>query len=283
MLYERKTLHNTVCLRNYASARGWIAGSASEKTGIYEGRLEVKPNVMTSQNPLEDFGTDDIPYIKVSTDDMPCVDPRALNKLLSYELNELSLEQRERISEEIHGVKPGGGVSFQHTNMQLTREEQEEVIFRQFYEELDRYYFSEPVTLGMDSFGNNFAGIEYKYPAYRYARENGSELIRDRDFHLTFFGQGEGGSCPKEAAKRMMNYLELVRQVYHTDDVLFRPITLSDLNEGMGSKELMYEVAPIQILPLRDPSGRRVVVHLRDVGPASYPAIVRVSRPLGCC
>ncbi len=244
---------------------------------------------MTSQNPLEDFGrhyikvtTDDIPYIKVSTNDMPCVDPRAVNKLLSYELNELSLEHRERISEEIHGVKPWGG-AFQHTNMQLTREEQEEVVFRQFDDELDRYYFSEPATPGMDSFGNNSAGIEYKYPAYRYARDNGSELIRDRDFHLTFFGQGESGSCPKEAAKRMMNYLELVRQVYRTDDVLFRPITLSDLNEAMGSKELMYQVAPIQILPLRDPSGRRVVVHLRDVGPASYPAIVRVSRSLGCC
>ncbi len=262
--------------------RGWSGDLGNGTNNFYrEGGFEAKPKFMNSQTPLEDLGGKPV---NVCTDDVPCADPQAVNKLLSHELNQLSQRDREQISEEIHGVKPGVVVPQQSstsTSMQLSREEQEQIIFREFQDELDRYYFSEsPPLEETDLFGNNHrhsTSVEYKYPAYRYARENGSELIHDRDFQLSFFGQGEAGSCPKKAANRMMNYLEFVRKVYHTDDVLFRPITLSDLDQAIGAKDLMYEIAPLQILPLRDPSGRRVFVHLRDLGRSSYPTTVWVS------
>lgn len=216
-------------------------------------------------------------YIKVSTDDIPSVDPLAVTKLVTRELNELPLDRRQGILEEIHGVIPGEDISLRcsvGTYRLATRRQKEDIALKQFQDELDRYYFSIPTQAETNIFalgGRNHSN----FSAYRYARENNSELIKDRDFQLTFFGRGEEGSCPKKAAKRMLHYLEFVRQVYNTNDVLFRPITLSDLNEAIGSKTFMYEVAPFQMLPLRDPSGRRVFVHLRDIGPLSSPIVVR--------
>lgn len=244
------------------------------------GENEGKADEMNSRISLDEFGGE---YITGGTDDVPDVDPLVVNKLLADELKQLSIDRREQVLEEIHGVQVGGGVSLQSdsgANSDLTRQQQEEIALRKFQDELDRYYFSEP-TQGDQNSSKGSRGSStdqnYSYPAYRYARENGSELIKDRDFQLTFFGRGEGGTCPKRGAKRMLNYLEFVRQIYDTDDVLFRPICLADLNEEMGSKEFMNEVAPLQMLPLRDPSGRRVLVHLRDFGPSSCPTLVRVS------
>ncbi len=234
---------------------------------------------MNSRIQVEDLQRN---YIKVITDSVPSLDPLAVDKLLCQELNELPLDRRRVISEEIHGVQSGEDVSLLQSFDKCriaTRKEREDVALSQFQDELDRYYSSVPNHTETDLFA-----LDVRYPidysAYQYARDNGSELIKDRDFQLTFFGRGEEGNCPKKAAKRMIKYLEFVRQVYNTNDVLFRPITLSDLNEAIGSKTFMYEVAPLQLLPLRDPSGRRIFVQLRDIGPSSSPINVRVSGPL---
>ena len=217
--------------------------------------------------------------IKGRTDAIASVDPLAVNKLLCQELNELPLDHRQEISEEIHGVKSSEAVSLRQSFNKCrlsTRKEREDVALSQFQDELDRYYSSVPNQTETNLFALG-SGNPTQCSAYRYARDNGSELVKDRDFQLTFFGRGEEGSCPKKAAKRMLKYLEFIRQVYCKNDVLFRPITLSDLDEAIGSKTFMYEVAPIQILPLRDPSGRRILVQLRDIGPSSSPLGVRVS------
>ena len=165
-------------------------------------------------------------------------------------------------------------------NIPFTGQNEEEIALKEFQEELDRLYFSETTQVETNSFTAGRRNSTM-YPSYRYARDNGSELIKDRDFQLKFFGRGEEGRCPKKSAKRMLNYLDFVRHIYHTDDVLFRPITLMDLNEAIGSKTFMYDVAPLQILPLRDPSGRRVVVNVRNFGPASCRVRIRVCSCLG--
>lgn len=192
--------------------------------------------------------------------DIVNVDPNVVDRLLSDELNQLSLLHRERVLEEIHGI---------NTNCdQRTRGQPEDDVLKEYQAELDRIYFSE---LAKSEKNNS----EFKYPAYKIAREEGSELIQDRDFMMTFFGQGEGNDCPKKGAVRMLNYLELVREIYDVDDVLFRPICLADFDQALGSKDFMYENGPLQVLPVRDPSGRRVFVHLRDFGPSSCLGKVR--------
>jgi len=213
--------------------------------------------------------------------DISGVDPIAVNKLIVNELNQLSLDRREHVLEEIHGVKNGGGaLQYGSANDQRRQEEEIDNAMRKFQEALDQYYFSEkaaitktatittPTPAEGDHNDNYDEYSNYKFPAYRYAREQGSELIHDRGFRLIFFGwQEEGGtglSCPKQAATRMLNYLEFVREIYDTSDVLHRPICLSDFSES--AKEIIYEEGPLQILPVRDPSGRRVCVYLRDVG-----------------
>jgi hypothetical protein len=173
---------------------------------------------MNAQIGIDEFGGE-YEDILVGAEGIPGVDPLVVNKLLSNELNQLSLHRREQVLEEIHGVKTGGGISLQSSsgaNNQLTRQEEEEIALRQFQEELDRYYFSETTQVASNIFAgdyNNSTNRNYMYPAYLYARENGSELINDRDFRLSFFGRGEEGSCPKKGAKRMLNYLEFVRQI----------------------------------------------------------------------
>ena len=223
----------------------------------------------------DDFGGVGVPN---SAEQIFGVDPLQVNKMLSNELNQLSLDRREQVLEEIHGVKSCGRVSLQSSSDDLLTSQQQQIALEKFQEELDKYYFSDTTELASDPFASDHScntNQNCRYPAYRYARENGSELINDRDFWLTFFGRGEGGDCPKKGARRMLNYLELIRQIYDTDDVLFRPICLSDLDET--TKEFMYEKAPLQILPIRDPSGRRIFVQLRDFGPFSCPVLVRVS------
>jgi hypothetical protein len=250
-------------------------GKANNRTNGHAIEKQGEIDEMNAKASLDELGGED--RTRIGSDHEPGLDPLVVNKLLSNELNQLSLDRREQVLEEIHGVKPGGDVSLQPdggANNSFTRQEEEEIALSQFQEELDRYYFSE-TTYSLADNNNSSTSRNYKYPAYRYARENGSELINDRDFQLTFFGRGEGGSCAKQGARRMLNYLEFVRQIYDVDDVLFRPICLSDLNEE--SKEFMNDVAPLQILPVRDPSGRRVFVHLRDFGPSSCPVLVRVS------
>ena len=130
--------------------------------------------------------------------------------MMTDELNQLSMDHREQLLEEIHGVKNGGVLLNFCKSARNQQSQQEDAALEQFQRELDKYYLLESTG----SFSST-------YPAYRYAREHGSELVRDRDFLLTFLGRGEGESCSKMGAIRMLNYLEWIREIYGTDDVCF--------------------------------------------------------------
>ena len=65
------------------------------------------------------------------------------------------------------------------------------------------------------------------YPAYRYARFHGSQLLRDRNFQLSFLTTES--QHPRKAALRFLKHLEAIHHVFETPAVLFRPIQLSDL------------------------------------------------------
>mmetsp|Transcript_5086 Transcript_5086/g.14753 ORF Transcript_5086/g.14753 Transcript_5086/m.14753 type:complete len:596 (+) Transcript_5086:130-1917(+) len=208
---------------------------------------------------------DDVNFVGRNEVSIAPVDPHAVNRMLSQELNELSLDRREQVMEEIHGVKSGRGIPLPSAHgAHNERRQQEDILLQQFQEELDKYYISESCSESNSEF-----------PAYQFARDHGSELIRDRNFQLAFFGRGEGGNCAKRGAIRMLNYLEFVLEVYDTEDVLFRPICLSDLDRDLGAREFMYNNGPLQVLPIQDPSGRRVIVLLRDFGHGSCSSRVR--------
>ncbi|OEU12154.1 hypothetical protein FRACYDRAFT_244415 [Fragilariopsis cylindrus CCMP1102] len=99
--------------------------------------------------------------------------------------------------------------------------------------------------------------------AYQKAKLHQSEYIHDRNFRYAFLNKEE--MDPKKTALRFLRYLDFIVQLYHTEEVLFRPIMLQDLSEK--SRQVMYKEGPLQILPIRDPSGRKIFVHLRDFGP----------------
>jgi len=189
---------------------------------------------------------------------------QSVSKMMADELNQLSIDRREQLLEEIHGVKNGGNLLNFCNSARDQQSQQEDAALEQFQRELDKFYLSEST-----------GSCSIKYPAYRYARERGSELVRDRDFLLTFLGRGVGRNCPKKGAIRMLDYLEWIREIYGTDDVLFRPICLSDLDEDVGARKFMYEEGTFQFLPIRDNSGRRVFVQMRNFGPSSCSSKIR--------
>ena len=65
------------------------------------------------------------------------------------------------------------------------------------------------------------------YPAYRYANFHGSQLLRDRNFQLSFLTTES--QHPRKAALRFLKHLEAIHHVFETPAVLFCPIQLLDL------------------------------------------------------
>jgi hypothetical protein len=236
------------------------------------------------------------------------VDTTEVEKLIVDELNELSLDERERVTDEIHGVS---------ASKTGTDDKDIEEALSKMRIELDRYFFSidfhnvdfagrksslathEESTDNIDSlFTKSRGGLKKRslsssfrsrdsslsssshsssmstnqYDAYREARSKNSSLISDKMF-LRGFLVAESLN-PKRAALRMMKYLEFIRDLYHTSDVLFRPIFTDDLD--VEAKEQL-EMGSYQMLPDRDSSGRRIFVYLRDICPNTVHWKHRVS------
>ena len=156
------------------------------------------------------------------------IDPMEVDKLLVSELNQLSMLHRERANEEIHGIVDSSitDTTNNHNNDVTKKQEEEEQALLNLQKELDTIY-------DVDTHSRSTTTL--LYPAYYYARSHGSGLITDRGFCLSFLAQ-EGYSHPQRAALRLLRYLEHIQRIYQTNQVLFRPIRLSDL-EQKGEEE----------------------------------------------
>jgi hypothetical protein len=230
------------------------------------------------------------------------IDPIVVDQMVANELNSLSMIHRERTSEEIHGVGSGrcptdtddddldGSFNSSSTptstsdDNEYIRKREENHALMKLQEELDKIYLSNNSTA---------------YPAYYYARSHDSALLKDRGYRLSFLST-EGYSNPKKAAIRVVRHLDSIKDVYNTNNVLFRPIRLSDLDNTTAvdpaaddddeehddtknkkktnkkkkhknnnsklytAKRLLNEELFIQIMPVRDTSGRRIVVHISE-------------------
>jgi hypothetical protein len=160
---------------------------------------------------------------------------KKIDNLLSKELKSLSIQQRTKVQEEVHGVanlcpeENPGMIEEALTSMQ-----------QHLHAILDKHVH--------DQLSPN---------SYLFTREWRLKFLRCELF-----------DC-KKAAVRLVRFTEYMHEEYDLE-VLERPLRLSDLETKYGpkGKEVLncLKVGHTQLLPFRDKSGRRVIVaHFKAV------------------
>jgi hypothetical protein len=153
------------------------------------------------------------------------VDPTAMDKLLAQEVHGLTLEDRNRVYEEIHGV---------------AEPLQEEPDF---------------VAQCLSVFDWQLSTIRNK-PAYESALRQSPEYVNDRAFHLKFLRSTEFDA--HKAAQKLVAHFELKLEIFGQEK-LAQEITFEDLNEK--DKEFLLS-GWIQILSITDRAGRPILFGL---------------------
>ena len=155
-------------------------------------------------------------------------DPKQVDVLMAGELNKLSFNCREKINEEIHGVRF------------LAIEETPEMVamsLEQLAIEIEKIPSAEK---------QGYLQSQQLFPSNRY--------VNDRNFRLMFL------RCElfhvKRAALRLVRHLDFVLEIFDNNtELLQRPIRLTDL--APRSMKLLRSGC-LQLLPVRDTSGRRI-------------------------
>ena len=160
---------------------------------------------------------------------------QSIDDLLSRELLKLSLQDRNAINEEIHGVRC---LALPETPMLL------DTGLKEFEEALQRISLADKAAYEICR-KQCLADSEYR----TYA-------IHDDEFRLRFL-RCELFDATK-AATRYTNYLDFVYEFWGPI-ALQRPIRLSDCT---NSEMKYFRKGDFQILPFRDQSGRRVIAIL---------------------
>ena len=183
----------------------------------------------------------------------------SFDDLLSRELLKMSLQDRNAINEEIHGVRC---LALSETPRLL------EIGLKEFEEALRRMPISSQKAAYEICRKRCLADSEYR----TYA-------IHDDDFRLRFL-RCELFDVTK-AATRYANYLNFVHELWGPI-ALQRPIRLADFTT---SEMKLFRKGYFQILPFRDQSGRRVIVVLggMSVPKNDHAMIARVSTAQWLC
>jgi hypothetical protein len=144
-----------------------------------------------------------------------------MDKVLAQEVHNLSLQERNRVYEEVHGV--AGHL-----------EEDPEVIAQRLSE-----------------FDWHLSTIRNK-PAYDFALQQSPQYVNDRNFRLSFLRSTEF-DAPK-AAQKLVDHFDFKMGLFGLEK-LAQNITLDDLDEN----DLIYlRSGAIQILPAADRAGRPI-------------------------
>jgi hypothetical protein len=148
-------------------------------------------------------------------------EPTDMDKVLAQEVHNLSLKERNRVYEEVHGVAE-------------PLEENPEFVAQRLSE-----------------FDLHLSTIRNK-PAYDFALQQSPEYVNDRKFRLMFLRYTEFDA--HKAAQRLVNHFDFKMELYGQEK-LARNITFDDLDEN----DLMYlRSGAIQILPNTDRAGRPI-------------------------
>jgi hypothetical protein len=145
-----------------------------------------------------------------------------IDKMLAQEVHNLSLQERNRVYEEIHGVA------------EPLKEEPDFVAQR----------FSE--------FKSHLSTIRHK-SAYDLALHQSPEYVNNRNFHLMFLRSTEFDA--HQAAQKLVNHFDFKMELFGQEK-LAKDITYVDLNEN--DRECLKS-GWIQILPATDRIGRPIV------------------------
>jgi hypothetical protein len=146
-----------------------------------------------------------------------------MDKVLAQEVHNLSLQERNRVYEEIHGVAE-------------PLKEDPEFVAQQLSE-----------------FDVQLSTIQNK-PAYDIAFQQSPEYVHDRKFRLMFLRDTEFDA--HKAAQKLVNHFEVKMELFGREK-LAQNITLDDLDEN----DLIYlRSGATQILPSTDRAGRQIVL-----------------------
>jgi hypothetical protein len=187
-----------------------------------------------------------------------------IDKILAMELNQLSLEEREDINHEIHGV---------HT---LAVPETPEFVTQKL-EEMEDHLLkggmnqptSSPMVTQQPTHQPHHRPIAFDN-VYEEALLLGSQYIHDRTFRIMFL-RSELFDASK-AASRLVRFLQLLRDYFGEQALLRLPYgTLQDLT----ADEIQFlKKGIIHVLPSRDNLGRRICGNFDDH--SDIPAITMV-------
>jgi hypothetical protein len=175
---------------------------------------------------------------------------KEIDDLLSKEIKSLSIHQRTKVQEEVHGVA------------NLCPKENT-VIIEEALKSMQQH-------------------LDATQDKQVYDQLSSSSYLHTKEWRLKFL-RCELYDC-KLAAERLIRFTEYMHQEYDLE-VLERPLRLSDLETKCGTrgKEVMnsFKTGHTQLLPFRDRSGRRVLVsHLKG---KSFDAEIRVGSSSGLC
>lgn len=181
-----------------------------------------------------------------------------LSRLLSQKRMELSIEDRNAVEEEIHGVRCR---ALQETPELISDSLQE------FRRELDSF---------SSSTRNIYDRIVARVSTHRLPiseNQNKHYAIEDDGFRLRFL------RCElfdaKKAVERFLEYLNLVEELWGFEIVSRRLVVKEDFNKD----EIKFlRDGYIQLLPFRDRSGRRIVVMSDDPLIEDYTHVRRETR-----
>ena len=179
------------------------------------------------------------------------IKPAQIEKMLAKEIQSLTIQDRNAIYEEIHGV---GRMAIEETPELL------ENALQSFQVELDKI--------------DRKARHAYDLIVYQESETASVSkcIVQSRDFRLRFL------RCvsfdPAKAAERMVRVFELLHRVYGTQALRKFDCTM-DFFFGTHAEQTALRAGYLQLLPFRDRSGRKVLVLVTDS--LSLDHIARVS------
>jgi hypothetical protein len=163
------------------------------------------------------------------------VEQRDVDALLANDLNQLSMNEREKMYEEIHGV-------------------------RRLVEETP-----ELLAESLAALGQELRSIPSK-PPYELAEQLSNQYVTDLKFRLMFLRAEDFNA--KKAASRLVSFLSLKLELFGPEK-LVRPIFLTDLDK---EDTATLKSGFVQLLPARDRAGRAVIIDVKRDDSRCYKA-----------
>jgi len=179
------------------------------------------------------------------------IDPCEVDQILSRELQNLDVQDRESINEEVHGVRclaPTETIEMLNASLMKLSQELDLISDKPAYER------SQQLGLANTRNNNNNAG------AGAALHGGGGTYVNTVNFRLKFL------RCElfdaKKAAARLVTFLDLIWYLFGKEELLLRPLRITDLDK----KEMaILKTGNFQLLPYRDRSGRRVFTVVSDL------------------